>query len=114
MQKTQALSLALLLAWTGFACHRKAPTEQGQDPFPNSNTKVPEGDSGFQEGTFAHPESDDRLRFQGKAAAESPCPEDMRPGQDQGSIDEKCPDADIKPLVPLSAPTPSEITKPMP
>lgn len=114
MHKTKTLSWALLFSWTAFACHRNVPTESKQDAFPNSNTTVPAGDTGFQEGTFAHPESDDRMRFEGKAAEESPCPETVRPGDDQGSIDERCPDADIKPLVPLSSPTPSEIARPVP
>jgi hypothetical protein len=109
----KALTLGLLLSWTVVACHRNAPTESGQDPFPNSNTKVPEGDTGFQEGTFAHRESDS-MRFEGKAREESPCPDNTRPGQDQNDIDERCPDEDIKPLVPLSAPTPSESVKPVP
>lgn len=114
MQRTQALSLALLFSWTAFSCQRNAPTESRQDPFPNSNTTVPSGDTGFQEGTFAHSERDDRVRFQGRAVEESPCPDNLRPGDDQGSIDEQCPNEDIKPLVPLSSPTPSESARPMP
>ena len=114
MQKIQTVSCAVLLSLAALACHRNAPTESKHDPFPNSNTTVPSGDGGFQDGTFAYSERDDRMRFEGKAAEESPCPENVRPGDDQGSIDERCPDETIKPLVPLSAPTPSEITRPMP
>lgn len=109
----KVLTLALLLSWTAFACHRNAPTESGPDAFPNSNTRLPPGDSGFQEGTFAHPDSDG-MRFEGKAVEESPCPDNSRPGQDQTNIDDRCPDENIEPLVPLSAPTPSERVKPVP
>ncbi|HET9237748.1 MAG TPA: hypothetical protein VFO10_10880 [Oligoflexus sp.] len=111
----KVLTLTLLLSLTALACRRNSPPppEAGQDRFPNSNTTVPPGDTGFQDGTFAHPDGD-KLRFEGKAVEESPCADNSRPGQDQTSIDETCPDQDIKPLVPLSAPTPSEMAKPAP
>lgn len=109
----KVLTLALLLSWTAFACHRNEPKASGPDPFPNSNTTLPPGDTGFQEGTFAHPDSDG-MRFEGKAVEESPCPDNNRPGEDQNDIDETCADEHIRPLVPLYAPTPSESAKPVP
>jgi hypothetical protein len=117
MHGPRTFSLALLLVWTAFSCQRNETNEARveADRFPNSVTTLPPGDSGFQDGTFPPEADEDRRRFSGQARdAEPECPDQSQPGHDAWTIDSRCPQTDIERLVPLSSPTPSDTSTPMP
>ncbi len=113
MQPIKIFFCTLTSACLIFACQKPQEEDRGPDPFPNSNTRIPSGDSGFQEGTMLRERGDSR-HPEDEAREGRACPDSRLPGQDQVNIDDLCPDEHIRPLVPLSAPTPSESANPMP